>query len=76
ETIVLRQMSLAVSALLQAGRMPALQAALVKDRGTVFEQDVPERLRPVLADADGDLGLMYRATMQVAPSFTLRGGTT
>lgn len=76
ETMVLRQMSLAISAMLQAGQAPALQAALVKDRGTVFEQSVPERLRAVLAEADGDLAAMYRATMQVAPSFTLRGGTT
>jgi alkylation response protein AidB-like acyl-CoA dehydrogenase len=76
EVAVLRQMSLAVAGMMQAGHNPALQAALVKDRGTMFEQDVPERLRPVLAEADGDLGAMYRATMQLAPSFTLRGGTT
>ncbi len=76
EVAVLRQMSLAVAGMMQAGHNPALQAALVKDRGTMFEQDVPERLRPVLAEADGDLAAMYRATMQLAPSFTLRGGTT
>lgn len=76
EIAVLRQMSLAVAGMMQAGLSPALQAALVKDRGTVFEQDVPERLRPVLAEADGDLAAMYQATMHLAPSFTLRGGTT
>ncbi len=76
EVAVLRQMSLAVADMLQAGASPALQAALVKDRGTIFEQDVAERLRPVLAEAQGELATMYQATMQVAPSFTLRGGTT
>jgi len=78
EVAVLRQMSLGVAGMLQAGAAPALQAALVKDRGTMLEQEIPERLRPLLADlAPGsDLAAMYAATMQAAPSFTLRGGTT
>jgi alkylation response protein AidB-like acyl-CoA dehydrogenase len=76
DVAVLRQMSLAVAGMLQAGASPALQAALVKDRGTIFEQEVAERLRPLLAESGGDLATMYHATMQVAPSFTLRGGTT
>ncbi len=78
EVAVLRQMSLGVAGMLQAGAAPALQAALVKDRGTVLEQEIPERLRPLLADLPPgtDLAAMYAATMQVAPSFTLRGGTT
>lgn len=76
EVAVLRQMSLAVAGMLQAGASPALQAALIKDRGTIFEQEVAERLRPLIAEAGGDLATIYQATMQVAPSFTLRGGTT
>jgi len=62
--------------MLQAGASPALQAALVKDRGTIFEQEVAERLRPLLAEARGELATIYQATMQASPSFTLRGGTT
>ena len=44
----LRQMSLAVSRAIDAGKAPALEAAIVKDLGTTFEQDVVERSRAVV----------------------------
>src|SRR3546814_6407598 len=37
----LRQMSLSVAGMLQAGRSPALEGALVKELGGVFEQSIP-----------------------------------
>ena len=41
----LRQMSLSVAGMLQAGETPNLEAALVKDLGGAFERDVPELAR-------------------------------
>ena len=38
----LRRLSLSVATKLQRGENPALEAALVKDVGAVFEQDIPE----------------------------------
>lgn len=76
---VLRNLSLSVARLLDAGQVPAVEAALVKDVGTVFEQDVVEVIRALTdreQDADGDLfdQILAEATI-TAPTFTLRGGT-
>jgi len=43
----LRQMSVSVAGRLQAGDMPNLEAALVKDLGGAFERDIPERARTI-----------------------------
>jgi alkylation response protein AidB-like acyl-CoA dehydrogenase len=75
----LRQMSLAVAGLLDRGQDPALEAALLKDLGTNFEQDVPEVAQvvvdrePSAEGADFEQALAYLT--QVTPSFSLRGGT-
>jgi alkylation response protein AidB-like acyl-CoA dehydrogenase len=78
---MLRQLSLSVARLLDEGKAPAVEAALLKDLGTVFEQEVVETLHRVL-DEDVDPGaeglfesLLADATL-MAPSFTIRGGTT
>jgi alkylation response protein AidB-like acyl-CoA dehydrogenase len=76
----LRQMSLSVAGQLAAGRDPALEAAIVKDLGNEFEQELP---RCVQACADLELGLeddrdlcqALAYLLQVSPSFSLRGGT-
>jgi hypothetical protein len=66
--------------MLQAGQNPNLEAATVKDVGTTFEQSVPE-LAHALLDAEPtlDTGSDYQQVLgyitQVAPSFSLRGGT-
>src|SRR5262249_27440186 len=39
--LTLRQMSLSVAGMLQAGRDPALEASVVKDLGVSFEQELP-----------------------------------
>src|SRR5215204_3125153 len=41
----LRQMSLSVAGMLQAGETPNLEAALVKDLGGAYERNIPERAR-------------------------------
>jgi len=76
----LRQMSLAVTAELAAGQSPAWAASCVKDLGAVFEQDLPEIAQAILDVAPatgggGDHAQVLAALMQMAPSFSLRGGT-
>jgi alkylation response protein AidB-like acyl-CoA dehydrogenase len=77
---VLREMSLAVTARLVAGESPVVEASLMKDLGTSFEQAVPQLIGDDLA-ANPDEPVdpeLYRTLLYVtyaAPSFSLRGGT-
>jgi alkylation response protein AidB-like acyl-CoA dehydrogenase len=81
---VLRRLSLTVARAIDAGGTPAAEAALIKEMGTRFEQDVVAALRQLL-DAELVSGpepapslferLLRRAALE-APSFTIRGGTT
>ena len=77
---VLREMSLAVTARLVAGESPVVEASLMKDLGTGFEQAVPQLIGDDLA-AHPDEAIdpeLYRTLLYVthiAPSFSLRGGT-
>ena len=76
----LRQMSLSVSSTLQHGQNPNLEAATVKDVGTTFEQSVPEQVHALLdieptLDTGSQLQQVHGYITQVAPSFSLRGGT-
>jgi alkylation response protein AidB-like acyl-CoA dehydrogenase len=76
----LRQMSLSVAGMLQAGENPNLEAATVKDVGTTFEQSVPETVHALLdheptLNSGSDLQQVHGYITQVAPSFSLRGGT-
>ena len=79
ELVALRQMSLSVLGLLDAGEMPSQEAALTKDLGTNFEQDLPELVRDIVDWGAGPvtprLAEMMSYLTQVAPSFSLRGGT-
>jgi alkylation response protein AidB-like acyl-CoA dehydrogenase len=76
----LRQMSLSVAGMLQAGANPNLEAAVVKDVGTAFEQEIPEVVH-ALSDTEPrvgggtDLQQVLAYLTQRAPSFSLRGGT-
>ena len=76
----LRRLSLSVATQLQRGANPALEAAMVKDVGAVFEQEIPDiahdlfGLEPSLASSDA-LRRVQAYLTQVAPSFSLRGGT-
>jgi alkylation response protein AidB-like acyl-CoA dehydrogenase len=75
---ILRSMSLSVAALLEAGVDPARQAAIVKDLGATFEQEIPEIARLLVDVEDPDLPLAFRQaldqTLLIAPAFPLRGG--
>jgi hypothetical protein len=77
---VLREMSLAVTARLEAGESPVIEASLIKDLGTRFEQDVPLAVGEDLSanPEEGVSSALHRTlvyTTLIAPSFSLRGGT-
>jgi alkylation response protein AidB-like acyl-CoA dehydrogenase len=76
----LRAMSLAVTEKVAQGGSPIVEAALVKDLGTGVEQLIPAAIADDLHARDGqDIPLELLRTLdyvtQVAPSFSLRGGT-
>lgn len=77
---VLRAMSLSVSEQLGQGQQPSLQAVLVKDLGTEFEQAVPDLIAAALeTDEGGPPSAALMRTLayltQIRPTFSLRGGT-
>jgi alkylation response protein AidB-like acyl-CoA dehydrogenase len=76
----LRQMSLSVAGDLLHGRDPALAAAVVKDLGATFEQQLPQIVQAVatksmLEAAPIDLSGILEYLLQASPAFSLRGGT-
>lgn len=76
----IRQLSLSVARSLDAGQAPAVEAALVKEIGTRFEQEVVEVLRAAVeTEIDPTSGSLFEDLLAEAvltsPSFTLRGGT-
>ena len=77
-------MSLSVAGMLQAGEMPNLEAAMVKDLGNALEREIPELVRLVALGRPGGgqtegandrLEEFLAEAVLHAPSFTLRGGT-
>jgi len=78
--VTLRQMSLSIAGMLQAGQNPNLEAAVVKDVGTCFEQEIPEVVHALLGvEPHLGSGSQFERTfgylVEHAPSFSLRGGT-
>lgn len=76
----LRAMSLAVQAKLANGESPVVEAALVKDLGTGVEQLIPALITDHLLSIDNasipiELLQTLRYTTEVAPTYSLRGGT-
>ena len=78
----LRQMSLSVAAMLsRGGELPNTEAAVTKDLGTHFQQELPEIARRVLESVPrGDARRSFRAVLErgvlSAPAYTIQGGTT
>lgn len=83
--MTLRRMSISVAGMLESGRNPDVEAALVKALGNDFEKLVPEMVRLAVpeeaageADAAGRWARFresYASTLLQSPAFTLRGGT-
>ena len=78
----LRRMSISVNGMLQQGKEPVLEGSLVKDVGTVWEQELPAKARDLAAFAGAPAAdrarfdALLRYATNVAPKLTLQGGTT
>jgi alkylation response protein AidB-like acyl-CoA dehydrogenase len=78
--VTLRRLSVSVAAKLERREDPALEAAVVKDLGAVFEQEIPQiahqiiEAEPSMASANSYERVLAQLTM-ITPSFSLRGGT-
>lgn len=75
--MALRRMSLSVVGMLEAGKSPTVEAALVKELGNNFEKILPEiaRLAAPLDVDKTEFIQTYRESILLSPSTTLRGGT-
>jgi alkylation response protein AidB-like acyl-CoA dehydrogenase len=76
----LRNMSITVTARLARGESPVVEAALIKDLGTEFEQSIPQCIEATLGAGQGsaleaELLRTLAYVSQMAPSYSLRGGT-
>jgi alkylation response protein AidB-like acyl-CoA dehydrogenase len=76
----IRTLSLSVARLLDAGQAPVAEAALVKELGTRFEQEVLDAIWQLVPDppdpaAESLFERLLAAAILGAPSFTIRGGT-
>ena len=78
----LRRMSVSVAGMLQAGKEPVVEASIVKDVGTIWEQKLPERVRDLSAFLEPEasnrvtLDEQIAFALKVAPKLTIQGGTT
>jgi alkylation response protein AidB-like acyl-CoA dehydrogenase len=78
----MRRMSVSVAGMLEAGKEPVVESSIVKDIGTLWEQDLPSKVRTLSAFIEQDPGnqpplakrLAYAT--KVAPKLTIQGGTT
>ncbi len=76
----LRQLSLSIARSLDRGQLPAVEASMVKEMATRFEQDLLEHLRALVEiepcpASDSLFERLLANAILTAPSFTLRGGT-
>ena len=78
----MRRMSVSVAGMLQAGKEPVVEASIVKDIGTVWEQQLPQRVRTLAAFVEPDasnhetLSRQLDFAIKLAPKLTIQGGTT
>ena len=76
----LRAMSLSLASMLEKGQNPSLEATMVKDLGTGFEQTLPDIAQSLIdlepdPDSGSDMQMVLSFLIQAVPSFSLRGGT-
>ena len=78
----MRRMSVSVAGMLHAGKEPVVEASIVKDIGTIWEQALPQRVRDLAAFVEPDasnheiLDTVLPYAMKIAPKLTIQGGTT
>jgi acyl-CoA dehydrogenase len=77
QLLTLRQLSLSVASMIERGLSPNVEAAVVKDLGTKFEQESVRTVRDIVSaeklDDPALIALLAQAQL-AAPSFTIRGG--
>ena len=75
--MTLRKMSVSVAGMLQDGKSPTVEAALVKELGNNFEKLLPELVRLAAPSVlrDSRFHQTFAQTLLHSPSFTIRGGT-
>ncbi len=75
--VTLRRMSISVAGMLENGKSPSVEAALVKELGNNYEKLVPELARLVVdtAPSDSRFRRTFIDTLLITPAFTIRGGT-
>jgi alkylation response protein AidB-like acyl-CoA dehydrogenase len=77
---ILRRMSMSIAGMLQRGDNPNVEAAIVKDLGTSFEQETSAVARntvpaeATLSAMDAYISTLARTTLN-APRFSIQGGT-
>ncbi len=76
----LRNLSLSVARMIDAGQAPSVESSLVKEMGTRFEQDVLQRVLDLIdlepsPESASLFERMVAAAVLTGPSFTIRGGT-
>ncbi|QIL80166.1 acyl-CoA dehydrogenase [Diaphorobacter sp. HDW4A] len=83
ELHTLRRMSVSIAGMLEAGLEPVSEAAIVKDMGTMWEQELPQRVRHAsafVAAANSPEHARFENVLQftqrIAPKLTIQGGTT
>ena len=75
-----REMSLSVSGMLEAGKNPNIEAAVMKELGVAFEQKIPGMAHDLFGSSPrlshgSDFETTMAYIMQANVSFSLRGGT-
>lgn len=78
---MIRQLSLSVAKAIDEKRSPAVEAAIVKDMGTTFEQEVVQLIQGLIEhDPDPDSNSLFEKllaeSIMMSPTYTIRGGTT
>jgi len=78
--VVLRSLSRSIAWMLQLGESPVMQASVVKDLGTAFEQSIAEIARELLhvepLRLNGStLSTVLANTIMLAPGYSIRGGS-
>ena len=78
----LRRMSVSVNGMLQAGKEPVIEGSIVKDVGTIWEQNLPAKARDLAAFVDdtpsnrSNFDELLQYATNIAPKLTIQGGTT
>lgn len=78
----MHRMSFSIAAMLEEGKTPNVEAALVKDLGTHYDLEVPVVARQLIPphvraslEEDAPFNAMFNRVLDYSPSFTIRGGT-